>query len=48
VEYSVDDADYLGSALSEDGIGFKSFDMEIRMLSNVPIKKRTTNVILYE
>jgi len=39
VEFLVDDADYLGSVLAEDGIDFKSFNMEIGMPSNVCFEK---------
>ncbi len=35
VELLVDDADYLGSVLAEDGYRFQSFNMEIGMPSNV-------------
>lgn len=39
VEFPVDDADYLGSALAEDGYLFQSFDMELEIQSNVSFEK---------
>ena len=35
VTFLVDDADYLGLGLAEDGIDFKSFNIKIGMLSNM-------------